>query len=173
MTLEAEEPTRREPPIFGDERTMLTGWLDFHRETLAMKASRLSADDLARRPVATSAMSLLGLVRHLTEIERTYFGQVFGGQDLPLLPFGDDPFGEGPDDDFAVAASPSPDDALAMWRAEVARARAVIAAAPSLDDVGHSELPLRFWLVKTLNEYARHNGHADLLRELIDGVTGE
>jgi hypothetical protein len=152
---------------------MLVGWLDFHRETLATKTEGLSAEQLAARPVADSATSLLGLVRHLTEIERTYFRRVYAGEDLPELPFGEDPFGETPTSDFAIAATTPPEVALGAWRSEVDKARQVIANTPSLDDPGESGLPLRFWLVKTLNEYARHNGHADILRELIDGTVGE
>ena len=152
---------------------MLVGWLDFHRETLAMKVAGLTSEQFARRPIPNSAMSLLGLVRHVTEIERTYFRRVFAGQDLPDLPFGTDPFGEESKNDFESAAAAPPEDAISAWRAEVEASRAVSAAAGSLDERGSSGLPLRFWLVKTLNEYARHNGHADVIRELIDGATGE
>lgn len=164
---------RDEPPLEGDERTMLVGWLDFHRETLAMKVDGLMSEQFSSRPIAGSATSLLGLVRHLTEIERTYFRRVFGGQDLPDLPFGTDPFGEEAETEFTSAAAAPPNEAIAAWRAEVDAAREVISTTASLDDRGHSGLPLRFWLAKTLNEYARHNGHADIVRELIDGTTGE
>lgn len=165
--------TRPEPPLEGDERTMLVGWLDFHRETLAMKTEGLSPEQLATRPIANSATSLLGLVRHLTEIERTYFRRVYAGEDVSELPFGEDPFGETAASDFAVAATGPTEVTLAAWRSEVDEARRIIANAPSLDEPGESGLPLRFWLVKTLNEYARHNGHADIARELIDGTVGE
>lgn len=165
--------TRPEPPLEGDERTMLVGWLEFHRETLATKVDGLSAEQLATRPIANSATSLLGIVRHLTEIEHTYFRRTYAGGEVPDLPFGEDPFGETPTSDFAVAATAAPDVTLSAWRSEVDEARTIIANAESLDDPGESGLPLRFWLVKTLNEYARHNGHADILRELIDGTVGE
>jgi hypothetical protein len=164
---------RTDPPVQGDERSMLVGWLDYHRETLAVKAGGINAEQLSRRPIESSAVSLLGLVRHLTEIERTYFGRVFGGLDLPDLPFGEDPFGEEPGNEFDTAATRDPADALAAWQVEVDRSRSIISQSASLDDTGQSGLPLRFWLLKTLNEYARHNGHADLVRELIDGTTGE
>ena len=167
------ETSRPEPPLEGDERTMLVGWLDFHRETLAMKADGLSPEQFAARPIPSSATSLLGLVRHLTEIERTYFRRVYLGEDVPELPFGEDPFGETSASDFAEVATKPVDDALRAWRSEVDEARDVIANADSLDDPGASGLPLRFWLIKTLNEYARHNGHADIVRELIDGQIGE
>jgi len=152
---------------------MLVGWLDFHRETLAIKVEGLDAGQFAACPIPNSPTSLLGLVRHLTEIERTYFRRVFAGEELPDLPFGADPFGEEPGSDFESASVAPPEDALLIWRAEVDAARAVIDNAASLDDRGNSGLPLRFWLIKTLNEYARHNGHADVVRELIDGTTGE
>ena len=86
--------------------------------------------------------------------------------------FGDDPFGER-SDEFEMAAQRDPSEALSTCRAEIERSRAIVGGADSLDDCGQSGLSLRFWLVKTLNEYGRHNGHADLLRELIDGTTGE
>ena len=167
------DTNRREPPLEGDERTMLVGWLDFHRETLLLKTEGLNSEQLAARPIAGSATSLLGLVRHLTEIERTYFRRVYAGHDVPELAFGEDPFGETPEGDYDVAATMPVDVALTAWRSEVDQARAVIADAGSLDDPGASGLPLRFWLIKTLNEYARHNGHADIVRELIDGQVGE
>ena len=101
---------------------MLVGWLDFHRETLAIKAGRVSTlAVLPRAQFAGSATSLLGLVRHLTEIERTYFRKVFAGEDVPALPFGTDPFGEEPGSDFACAAVAQPEEALAVWREEVER----------------------------------------------------
>lgn len=165
--------TRAEPPVQGDERTMLVGWLDFHRDTLALKSAGLTGEQFSLRPIDSSALSLLGLVRHLTEVERTYFGRVFGGLDLPDLAFGEDPFGEESGSDFEAAATRDPAVALAAWQVEVDRSRAITSESPSLDEVGSSGLPLRFWLTKTLNEYARHNGHADLLRELVDGTTGE
>lgn len=165
--------TRADPPLEGDERTMLVGWLDFHRERLAMKTEGLTAEQLATRPLASSAISLLGLVRHLTEIERTYFRRVYAGEDVPALPFGEDPFGETPGSDVDVTAAGLTEATLGAWRSEVDEARRIIANVRSLDERGESGLPLRFWLVKTLNEYARHNGHADIVRELIDGTVGE
>lgn len=95
--------TRQDPPVQGDERAMLVGWLDFHRETLAMKVEGLTTEKFAARPIPNSMMSLLGLVRHLTEIERTYFRAVFGGEELPDLAFDDDPFGETPAGDWLTA----------------------------------------------------------------------
>jgi uncharacterized damage-inducible protein DinB len=152
---------------------MLVGWLDFHRDTLAAKCQGLSAEQLDARSVPPSSLSLAGLVRHMAEVERTYFRRTFAGEDIPAIPFEEDPFREDPSADYASAPDEDPLVAIADWRQEVLKARVIISDTKSLTDEGSSGLPLRFWLVKTLNEYARHNGHADLLRESIDGVTGE
>jgi hypothetical protein len=165
--------TRGEPPTSGNEREMLVGWLDFHRETLAMKCQGLTPEQLTRRSVPPSTLSLAGLLRHLAEIERTYFQRVFAGRELRTIPFEEDPFREDPAADYSSAVDNDGAVAFDAWREAVRRAREVIGGTASLDDEGTSGLPMRFWLVKTLNEYARHNGHADLLRETIDGTVGE
>jgi len=152
---------------------MLTGWLDFHRDTLALKCDGLTAEQLNERSAPPSAMSLAGLVRHMSEIERTYFRRTFAGEDVSPIPFEEDPFREDPNVDYSSAPDEDPTVAIENWRREVAKARDIISATESLTDQGRSHGTLRFWLVKTLNEYARHNGHADLLRERIDGATGE
>ncbi len=149
---------------------MLVGWLEYHRETLAMKCEGLTSEQLAERAVPPSWLSLAGLLRHMAEVERTYFQRTFADEDVPAIQFEEDPFREDADADYSSVAD---DDPLADWREEIRRAREVIYRATSLTDEGNSALPLRFWLVKMLNEYARHNGHADLLRECIDGTTGE
>ena len=134
--LGAVRPSDREPesqpPLEGDERTLLVGWLDFHRDPLAMKCDGLTARQLALRPIEGSALSLFGLVRHMTEIERTYFRRVFAGGDMPGLPFGLDPFGEGAEADFESAASTAPTETLAAWRLEVDAARHVVGQTASL-----------------------------------------
>jgi hypothetical protein len=104
----------------------------------------------------------------MAELERAYFRQAFMGEDIPTLYYTRDHL----DADFDDASPANAQEGLETWRAEVARAREIIAANDTLDAVGGGR-PMAFWLVKTLNEYARHNGHADLLRECIDGVTGE
>jgi uncharacterized damage-inducible protein DinB len=152
---------------------MLTGWLDFHRDTLLTKCEGLTPEQLNERSASPSTMSLAGLVRHLSEIERTYFRRTFTGEDVPSIPFEEDPFREDADTDYSSAPDEDPSVAIANWRQEVTAARVIIADAKSLTDEGNSGLPLRFWLLKTLNEYARHNGHADILRERIDGSIGE
>ncbi|MFG2826259.1 DinB family protein [Streptomyces sp. NPDC048434] len=164
------------PPLQADERAMLESWLDFHRATLPLKCEGLDDRRLRLASVAPSSMTLLGLVQHMAEVERNWFQRVFAGQDVPPVN------GAGNEDGFALAPDRGIDEVLALWRAEVARSRELIAAA-SLDDtgklpeqeaalVGGQGVSLRWILVHMIEEYARHNGHADLLRESIDGVTG-
>jgi uncharacterized damage-inducible protein DinB len=164
------------PPPHADERAMLESWLEFHRATLALKCAGLDDRQLRTASVAPSSMTLLGLVQHLTEVERNWFQRVFAGRDVPLVHVSET------GDSFALAPDRSADEVLAAWRTEVARSRAAIVAA-SLDDpgelsaqlaahVGSREVSLRWILVHLIEEYARHNGHADLLRERIDGATG-
>jgi uncharacterized damage-inducible protein DinB len=152
---------------------MLIGWLDFHRATLALKCDGLDAQQLARRAVPPSALSLLGLLRHMGEVEQIWFDRMAGC--IRTTPYSDD---DHPDRDFddAIADDACVAEALAYWQEQVEVARAVTAAT-RLDDVfpcgRHGELSARWVLVHMIEEYARHNGHADLLRELIDGTTGE
>lgn len=164
------------PPAHAGERAMLEAWLDFHRATLALKCSGLKDDQLRLAAASPSSMTLLGLVQHLAEVERNWFQRVFAGQEVPPV------FGENNADGYALRPDRGLDEATAAWQAEVARGREVIADA-SLDDSGHlSEheagfmgdqgVSLRWIMVHMIEEYARHNGHADLIREQIDGVTG-
>ncbi len=162
--------------MIGDERTMLVAWLEFHRETLAFKCEGLTPDQLRERSVPPSSMSLLGLVRHMAEVERIWFRNVLGGQDLPGRYFSKD----NPDGEFDDVDTADPDEAFASWRVECAIARDLVAKAVSLEDTGtriregqENVYSLRWILIHMIEEYARHNGHADLLRERIDGATGE
>jgi uncharacterized damage-inducible protein DinB len=162
---------RTEPSLLADERTTLTGFLQYQRETLAMKCAGLTAEQLRERAVAPSGLSLLGLVRHMAEIERSWFRNVMNGE--PVLARWDPKSGEYAD--FEVDDA-DPGEAFDAWHDECERSRAIVAAAESLDATGqyHEEVfSLRYVLVHMIEEYARHNGHADLLRERIDGVTGE
>lgn len=161
--------TRPDPPTAGDERAILLGWLAFHRETLAMKCDGLSRQQLITMSIPPSDLSLLGLVRHLTEMERGYFVYGIGGGTFQLVYCTD----ENPDADIAGVADADPDADFATWQAECAHADRLIAVVPSLDDLGAAGNSLRWNLAKVLQEYARHNGHADLLRQRIDGVAGE
>jgi uncharacterized damage-inducible protein DinB len=164
------------PPAHADERTMLEAWLDFHRATLALKCADLNDEQARTASAEPSPMTLLGLVQHMAEVERNWFREVFAGEDAPPL-FGPDNghgFGLSPDRGLA--------EATAAWRAEVERGRELIASA-SLEDAGHlpgheaghvggNSVSLRWILVHMIEEYARHNGHADLIRERIDGRAG-
>jgi uncharacterized damage-inducible protein DinB len=169
----ADDP-REKGPSLGDERTTLVEYLRRQRETLKLKCSGLDADELARRSVEPSTLSLLGLIRHLAEVERGWFRNGFAEQDAPLL------FRSAaePDGDFDGAV-PDPEvvaQAWAAWEAEVAFADRFVAQAPDLDVIGTKPwggpISLRELLVHMVEEYARHNGHADLLRERIDGRIG-
>jgi len=159
---------------FQDERSTLVGFLRDQRLTLELKCSGLDAADLARRSVEPSKLSLLGLVRHMAEVERSWFRRVMAGQDAPPHYYSD----TDPDGDFDGAA-PDPEvvaEARDTWRAEVAFAERFVAEAPDLDVTGndHQEaVSLREVLVHMIEEYARHNGHADFLRERIDGRVGQ
>jgi Protein of unknown function (DUF664) len=165
----APADNRTEPPADADERDLLVGWLEFHRSTLARKCAGLSEEQLRRCPVPPSSLSLIGLVRHLTEIERLYLRHGFAGEPLsPLLYVGDDE----PEGDFDLLDDVA--GSMATWHEHVAAAREHVAAAPDLDARGaRSPETLRWVLAKVGQEYARHNGHADLLRQVIDGATGE
>ena len=164
---------RVETPGVADERTMLTSFLDYFRATLAQKCDGLSAEQLAQRNVEPSPLSLLGLVRHMAEVERNWARRLDGEETTGRYYGKDDP-----DGDFTnVAADPAQvTDAFAYWQDEIAHAREVYNA-HSLDDtfVGHSGrvISLRWILVHLIEEYARHNGHADIVRERIDGLRGE
>ncbi len=164
-------------PATGDERSILADVLEAQRATLELKCSGLDAE-LSLRSVEPSTLSLLGLVRHLADVERRWFRRVLAGQEAPAL-FSSE---ADPDGDFDGVAAPGPgaagaaEAAWAAWRAEVAFARAFAADAPDLDvaaeDAWRGRVSLRWVLVHMIEEYARHNGHADLLRERIDGAIG-
>ncbi|WP_035306878.1 DinB family protein [Actinokineospora inagensis] len=160
------------PPTVGAEREVLRGLLDFQRATLELKCEGVSDDDLRRRSCPPSTLTLLGLVRHMAEVERTWFQRVINGEDLPLVWSDHGDFQEA----FTVEGA-SVAEAFTAWRREVARAREIEQAAVSLDVIGYSprwesDVSLRVVLQHVVSEYARHNGHADFLREAIDGTTG-
>ncbi|ORT55584.1 DinB family protein [Streptomyces sp. CB03238] len=159
---------------FAGERAVLAGYLRDQRLTLQLKCSGLDAAALARRSVEPSNLSLLGLVRHMARVEQKWFRRVMAGQDLPLHYRS----GADPDEDFNGAV-PDPEvvaEAWNTWRAEVAFAERFVAEASDLGLTGtNGEKPvqLREVLVHMIEEYARHNGHADFLRERIDGRVGQ
>jgi hypothetical protein len=176
----ADDP-RENGPTLGDERSTLVESLRCQRLTLEMKCSGLDAEAMARRSVEPSTMSLLGLVRHLAEGERGTFRVMMAGQDVPRL-FCSDTDRDG-DFDGAVPDPQVVAEAWDAWRAEVDFATRFVAEAPSLDITGDDPLnqhgsgggplSLREVLVGMIEEYARHMGHVDLLRERIDGRIGQ
>jgi hypothetical protein len=164
----------------GDERVTLVEALRRQRLTLEMKCSGLDAEAMARRSVEPSTMSLLGLVRHLAEVERATFRVMMAGQNAPRL-FCSDTDRDG-DFDGAVPDPQVVAQAWDAWRAEADFAMRFVAEAPSLDitanerrgiGAGHGPILLREVLFEMIHEYARHLGHADLLRERIDGRIGQ
>ncbi|MEU7555415.1 DinB family protein [Streptomyces sp. NPDC044571] len=153
---------------------MLAGFLAAQRATLELKCAGLEGADLALRSVEPSTLSLLGLVRHLADVERRWFRRVLAGEEAPAL-FSSE---ADPDGDFdrAQAGPAAVAQAWQAWRSEVAFAEAFVADAPHLDvegeDAWRGRVSLRWVLIHLVEEYARHNGHADLLRERIDGAVG-
>jgi uncharacterized damage-inducible protein DinB len=170
---------RTEPPLEAGERAMLDAWLDYHRSTLAMKCDGLDEAQLRERAVPPSTLSLLGLVRHMADVERGWFRYILAGEEAPpRFSSRDDRDGDFDNVDTADVA-----EAFEAWREEIEFARRAAAATPSLDDTGKNTeatgprqgmpFSLRWILIHMIEEYARHNGHADLLRERIDGAVGD
>ena len=150
---------------------MLEGFLDFHRETLRWKCAGLSDDQLRTKAVPTSELTLLGLVRHITEVERGWFFDHLPHEATPIYFTKDRP-----NDDFDALDSVPVAEVLARYAAELDRIRTEIAAVPldhEYTDKRGKTFSLRWVYLHMIEEYARHNGHADLIREAIDGVTGE
>ncbi|MEU9034755.1 DinB family protein [Streptomyces sp. NPDC048352] len=167
-----ENTERIGPPLTGGERETLRAYLDYHRATLAWKCEGLGDEELRRRASPPSTLSLLGLVRHMAEVERHWFRRTMGGQDVPHLWSDDHDFQAAYDASGATRA-----EAFAAWEAEVEHARAVEAAAGSLEVTAYvlkweQEASLRLVMLHMIHEYARHNGHADFLREAVDGTVG-
>ena len=160
------------PPCTAGERETLRAFLDYHRATLALKCDGLSDEELRRRSMPPSTLSLLGLVRHMAEVERAWFRRVIGGEDVPLV------WSE--EGDYQAAYDPGGStgaEAFAVWRAEVEHSRRIERAAESLDVTAYAprwgeEVSLRLVMLHMMHEYARHNGHADFLREGVDGTVG-
>ena len=172
MTPGGSIPRRSTPPFEADERVTLTAFLDYQRATLALKCEGLTDEQLKRRAVPPSSLSLLGIVRHLAEVERNWFRPVLGGERMATI-FAPDMDWEA---SFRDVAAADVAEAFGIWQAECDHARTLVAAAPSLDVSGfrlRGFVSLRWVLTHMIEEYARHNGHADLLRERLDGSTGE
>ena len=176
LFLDPAADPREGGPRLGDERATLVEYLRCQRLTLQLKCEGLDAEQLARRAVEPSTMSLLGLVRHMSDVERGWFRRRFAGQDVA----GRYRTAEEPDGDFdgAVADPAVVEDAFAAWRAEIEEADRWLDELTDLDATvvtprGDEETTVRDILIHMVEEYARHCGHADLLRECIDGRTGQ
>ncbi|MEO3744698.1 DinB family protein [Plantactinospora sp. B5E13] len=176
MTWTAPAITRTSPPYVGNERAMLDGWLDYHRQTLLLKCAGLTAEQLKTASVEPANLTLLGLVRHMAEVERWWFRIHFAGEPIDTLYWSDD----NPDGDFDDVPGADPEADFATFLAEVEASRRTTADR-DLDETFHRTrddgstvvLSLRWAYVHMIEEYARHNGHADLIRERIDGTTGQ
>jgi hypothetical protein len=164
--------TRPPLPKVGDERQVLTAYLDWYRQTFELKCTGVDPGRLSEKGVPPSELSLHGLVRHLAGVERWWFRQQFAGEDIPLLYYSDD----NPNEDFEDLSG-DVTEAFAVWHDECARSRRIVDDASSLDETAieissGEPVSLRRILVAMIGEYAQHVGHADLLREQIDGATG-
>jgi hypothetical protein len=171
MWVDPLEDPRESIEMPNEERGTLIGYLRQYRLTFEMKCADLDTEQMARQSVPPSDMSLLGLVRHLAAVEHNWFRREMAGLDIPRL------YGESDDRDadfHGVVADPAVvEEAWQAWRAEIAFADELLARTPDLATLGRTGQPLRHVLVHMIEEYARHCGHADLLRERIDGRTGQ
>jgi uncharacterized damage-inducible protein DinB len=172
MVEELRDARRTEPNFLLGERAMLEQWLEFHRITMLIKCEGLDDEQRKRRPVATSNLSLHGLIRHIAEVERNWFQRVLlRAPDTPPIWY--DPAIE--DSELVPLDEADWDADLAVWHAQCDASRAA-AAEHDLDDTGirrGEPCSLRWIYVHMIEEYARHNGHADLIREMIDGRVGD
>jgi uncharacterized damage-inducible protein DinB len=174
-----DEHGRVDPELGADERTMLSAYLDYHRATLVWKASGLTQAQLATT-IASSSLTIAGLVKHMALVEDSWFTERFAGLPEPQ-PWDGVDWDADPDWEFRTALEDTPEALLAQYAESCARSRAVVAAADSLDQRSVAEsrhepgqhFTLRWILLHMIEETARHNGHVDLIREAIDGVTGE
>jgi uncharacterized damage-inducible protein DinB len=178
---DAGADARVDPPLLSDEATTLRAFLDYHRETLRRKCAALTQEQLAQK-LPPSRMTLGGLMKHLAIVESAWLESTFaGGEDMP--PFDRVDWDADPDWAWHTASDDTPEELLALYDEAVRRADVVIDAgldAGGLDARSVRENPntgspfsLRWLLVHLIEEYARHNGHADLIRESIDGLTGD
>jgi uncharacterized damage-inducible protein DinB len=176
MFVEAEKDPRDNVHRHGDERSTLAFYLGWLRQTLELKCEGLDPEALAQRAVPPSTMSLLGIVRHLAEVERRWFRRWMAGQGEDAPPhFYSDAEPEG-DFDGAVADPRVIEESFRIWREEAAFTDKFVAEASGMDMFGEVEyegpVSLREAMVHVIQEYARHVGHADLFREVIDGKIG-
>jgi uncharacterized damage-inducible protein DinB len=172
MTWTAPQIPRQSTPDVAGERQMLEAWLDFHRQTLLSKCSGLTAEQLRQRSAPPSTMSLLGLVRHMADVERGWFRRRIAGEDISFLYSSE----ADPDGEFDNVEDADAERDFAAYREEVELARRAVAGR-ELDGTFYHErrevmMSVRWVYLHMIEEYARHNGHADLLRERTDGATG-
>ncbi|MDF0529990.1 DinB family protein [Tsukamurella sp. 8F] len=163
------EDSRIHPPQDAGERASLLAFLDYQRATLAMKCGGLAEDQLKQRAVPTSGLTLLGLVRHMAAVESSWFVVALDGADARAVWEGD------VDEDFRVESADVV-EAFGRWGAACDASRDVLTRLPELDhtvEYGGERYSVRYVLLHMIEEYARHNGHADLLREAVDGRVGE
>jgi uncharacterized damage-inducible protein DinB len=167
---------RPQGPNVAEERAAVEGLLEYHRATLLWKCAGLTGEQLKTRAVPPSTMSLLGLVRHMADVERVWFRRRIAGEDIPALYWCD----ASPDGDFDEVADADAAADFATYQAEVEAARAVMTGRGYDDtfvnrhrDGTEEVIDLRALMLHMIEEYARHNGHADLLRECLDGTTGD
>lgn len=168
------EAIRKSLPVSGSERDLLNGFLDYHRATILKKIKGASEEDLKRPTNPPSTLNLLGLVKHLALNEAWWFGSQFAGQsiDIPGVDEND------PESDFVVNPDETLEGIVQLYLTECEKARRIVAAA-ELDDLAVAtnrageHFNLRWIILHMIEETARHNGHADFLRESLDGVTGE
>ena len=171
--------TRVDPPLQADESVSLSAFLDFQRATVLRKVESLDKDQLGCAAVPTTTLTLAGLVKHLALVEDSWLQEVFLGRTLPE-PWASASFDDDPDWEFHSARDDEPGELIGLYIAAVERSRGVVAAAESLQQLsvkpGQREdkpFSLRWILLHLIEETARHAGHADLLREAVDGQTGE
>jgi uncharacterized damage-inducible protein DinB len=177
---DVDEQGRPEPPLSGDETATLAGFLEYQRATFAWKCGGLDAAGLAAM-VGVSSMTLGGMLKHLAYVEDMWFSRFLYEQD-PEPPWDTVDWDADPDWDWHSAAGDTPEQLMTLWQDAVARSRSLFTRA--LADGGLDQPTRRTWpdgrapslrwiLCHMIEEYARHNGHADLIREAVDGLTGE
>jgi uncharacterized damage-inducible protein DinB len=179
---DVDEHGRPEPPLAADETDTLLGFLDYQRATLAWKCSELDATGMQAR-IGASTMTLGGLLKHMALVEDSWFSRSLHGSNQRQPPFDTVDWKADPDWEWRTAAHDSPEQLRALWSQAVARSRSLaadaLATGGGLDQLAQRTWPdgsapsLRWILCHMIEEYARHNGHADLLRESVDGATGE
>ena len=170
---------RTDPPDSGTEADQLTAFLDFQRDTVLLKCEGLTGEQLARAAVPTSGLTLGGLLNHLALVEDSWFRVEFLGEEA-LPPWDAVDWESDPDWEFRTAATTDPDELRERYRSACERSRAVVRGAGDLDRLSAAvrrrtgaHVDLRWILLHMIEETARHAGHADLLREAIDGTVGE